>query len=206
VVDYEKSYENYKKYIFEFFESKGYEIDVYFTTNILNEVDRKKICKTYNPISCEFIENETNFINSRNNKLDKVIDLCIGSGIAYDLVLITRFDLLFQADFEKSNIEMDSFNLVSTLEKPFLICDNFYLFPYTYLETFSTLVKKHITSNFHYIQEDLYHAIGETSVNYILDESCYIRDLSFYKIVRTPYVTPIVKTQVNPNRFKIILS
>jgi hypothetical protein len=202
VIDYENSYENYKKFIFDFFESKGYEIDVYFTTNILSKEDQTKICKIYNPIACEFIENEENFIKSRNNKLDHVIDLCIDSGIEYDLILITRFDLLFQKDFETSNIQFDLFNLVSTLERPYLICDNFYLFPYRYLKPFSGLVKNRLKSNFHYIKMDLYRMIGETSVNYILDESCLVADLSFYKIVRTPYVKPIVKTQANQVRFK----
>jgi hypothetical protein len=49
-VDYENSYENYKKFIFEFFISKGYDIDVYFTTNKLDEKDTKTICEKYNPV------------------------------------------------------------------------------------------------------------------------------------------------------------
>ena len=44
-IDYEKSYENYKEFIFNYFKSKGYEIDVYFTTNRLDEEDTKSICK-----------------------------------------------------------------------------------------------------------------------------------------------------------------
>jgi len=185
-IDYEKSYENYKKFIFEFFESKGYDIDVYFTTNILSEVDKQKICKLYNPVECDFIENKNNNIKSRNVKLDRVIDLCIDSGIAYDLILITRFDLLFKKDFETSNIKLDSFNLVSILERPCLICDNFYLFPFRYLQPFSSMVKKNMDSNFHYIQEVLYNVINKSSVNYILNEGRCIDYLSFYKIVRIP--------------------
>ena len=65
------------------------------------------------------------------------------------------------------------------------------------------MVKKQLKSNFHYIQRDLYRLIGEASVNYILDERCTVSDLSFYKIVRTPYVKPIVRTPVPPSRFKI---
>ena len=99
-VDYEKSYDNYKKFIFDFFKNKGYDIDVYFTTNILEDNDRKNIIKRYNPISCNFIDNYGTRYKSRNMKLNDVINLCLKSGIKYDLILITRFDLLFQKDFK----------------------------------------------------------------------------------------------------------
>ena len=115
LIDYEKSYENYKQYIFEFFKRKGYDIDVYFTTNALNDADRSEICKKYNPVHCNFIHNHPHHIIGRNSKIINVMDLCLESGNAYDLVLITRFDLLFQKDFNKSNIHFDKFNMVSLL-------------------------------------------------------------------------------------------
>ena len=127
-VDYEKSYENYKQFIFDYFESIGYDIDIYFTTNILHDENKKKLCEKYKPIKYNFIENKTDNIKSRNEKLDNVIDLCLNNGLIYDLILITRFDLLFQKKFDESNINFDKFNIVSILEKPDLICDNFYLF------------------------------------------------------------------------------
>jgi len=184
IVDYEKSYENYKKFIFDYFLNKGYDIDIYFTTNILSDKDKTEICEKYKPMKCNFIENGENNIQGRNNKLNNVIDLCIESGITYDLILITRFDLLFLKDFNKSNIDFDKFNLVSTLESPTYICDNFYLFPYKYLKQFSNFVKKNLKNNFHYIQEDLYNEFTIESVNYILNEKCRVEKLSFYKIVR----------------------
>lgn len=183
-IDYEKSYENYKKIIFDYFENIGYDIDVFFTTNILDNKNEKKICEIYKPIKYNFIE------KARHEKLNNVIELCINSRITYDLILITRFDLLFQKNFSESNIDFDKFNLVSILEKPHLICDNFYLFPYKYLKIFSKIVKETIireNSNvcaFHNIQKHLYHELGINSVNYILNENCFVYQLSFYKIVR----------------------
>ena len=187
VIDYEKSYENYQKYIFDFFKSKGYDIDVYFSTNILNDIDRKKICETYNPVKCNYIEDIT--VNTeqdnnlaRNTKFDNVLDLCIQSGITYDLILITRFDLLFKKDFNQSNIDLDKFNLVSILERPNLVCDNFYLFPYNFLEKFSIISKKYLYKRFHDIQSDLYDSFKRENVNYILNEGVLVKDLSFYKV------------------------
>lgn len=183
-VDYEKSYENYKKFIFDFFENKGYDIDVYFTTNILDNKDKKKICEKYKPIKYNFIKNDKNIKKSRNQKLNNVIDLCLNSGFTYDLILITRFDLLFQKEFDKSNIDFDKFNIVSILERQNLICDNFYLFPYKYFQIFSNIVKQNLNKSFHCIQKDLYNKLNITSVNYILNENRKIKSLSFYKIVR----------------------
>ena len=188
-IDYEKSYENYQRYIFDYFRSKGYDIDVYFSTNVLYDKDRIKLCEKYKPVKCNFIENipvinskDNNY--SRNIKIDNVIDLCLESGITYDLVLITRFDLLFKKDFNESNIQLDKFNLVSILEEPDLICDNFYLFPYKYLGKFSIICKNNLNKSFHNIQNELYNIINIENINYILNEHVLIPNLSFYKIVR----------------------
>jgi len=185
VIDYKNSYENYKKFIFDFFSNKGYDIDVYFTTNMLDDTDKKEMCQKYKPIKYNFIENDEDPIKSKNNKLNNVIDLCLESGFTYDLILITRFDLIFKKDFDKSNINFDNFNLVSILEKPHLICDNFYLFPYKYFQIFSNIVKKNINKSLNLIQNELYYKININSVNYILNENRLVWNLSFYKIFRT---------------------
>ena len=42
-VDYNNSYENYQKYIFDYFKNKGYEIDVYISTNILSDINKEDL-------------------------------------------------------------------------------------------------------------------------------------------------------------------
>jgi hypothetical protein len=198
-VDYENSYENYKKFIFEFFISKGYDIDVYFTTNKLDEKDTKTICEKYNPVKYNFLENKGNHIVSRNLKLINVIELCMESEIVYDLILITRFDLIFQKNFSETNIQLDKFNLVSVLEFPYVICDNFYLFPYQYLEPFLKIAKNNLYNSFHSIKNELYEIINDNSISYILNENCHVSNLSFYKIFRT-IVLPKKETWVTPKK------
>jgi hypothetical protein len=198
-IDYEKSYENYKKFIFDFFIRKGYDIDVYFTTNYLDEADTKTICEKYNPKKYNFMENVGNQVISRNSKLINVVNLCLESKKSYDLILITRFDLLFQKNFSESNIQFDKFNLVSMLEKPNFICDNFYLFPYKYLETFLNIAKNNLNNRFHDIKNELYQKINPKYINYILNENCYVEKLSFYKIVRT-VVVPKKEMWVTPKK------
>lgn len=185
LIDYNESYNNYKKYIFDFFKNKGYDIDIYFSTNLMNNEDKQEIINKYQPLKYNFIKNNKDKIKSRNIRLNHVIDLCLTSKIEYDLVLITRFDLLFKKDFENSNIDYDKFNLVSILQRPELICDNFYLFPYKYLIIFSNIVKKNLSKSFHRIQKDLYEKFNIENINYINNENCVIAALSFYKIIRT---------------------
>jgi hypothetical protein len=175
------SYENYKKYIFEYFNDLGYEIDVYFATNNINEEKLSELLIKYNPVEYEMLNCEDHYSVSRNKKLKAVVECCINKNIKYDLVLITRFDLIFKKKFSETNMNLNKFNLVSSLEKDYLICDNFYLFPYTLLENFYELIKKNINNNFHLIQSDL-EKISE--INFILDENCSVADLSFYKISR----------------------
>lgn len=184
VVDYEKSVENYKTHIYKYFEERGYEIDVYMATNPLSLSLENKLCQTYKPVDYCLVENGSNHYNSRNKKVKSVLEICINYEREYDLVLMTRFDLMFQKDFNKSNIHLDKFNLVSILEQPTYICDNFYLFPYKYIHDFLKIVDLNIDKCHHFIQDQLYSTFGESNFNYILNEKTFIRNLSFYKIVR----------------------
>ncbi len=184
IIDYKYSYDNYKEYIYKFFNNKGYDIDTYFSTNISNPEIQSELINKYNPIKYNFIRNKTNNNFSRNEKFKNVIELLLSENKIYDLVLITRFDLLFNIDFNESNIKFDKFNLVSILEKPNLICDNFYLFPYKYINNFYNVVNKNINISFHFIKNDIDNINGKSFVNYILSENTYIAYLKFYTIVR----------------------
>lgn len=135
-VDYNNSYDNYQKYIFEYFTNKGYDIDVYISTNILFDKDKDELLNKYKPIKYSFIETK-----DKNKKINDVVDLCINEGKEYDIILITRFDLLFQKDFANSNIQFDKINIVSILEKPEYICDNFTYFHISISKIFRRLLK-----------------------------------------------------------------
>jgi hypothetical protein len=180
-IDYKMSYDNYKIYIYEHFTSLGYDIDVYFTTNEMDDKHKEEIINIYNPINYDFISDCSNIITSRNTKLINSLKLCMNSNIEYDICLVTRFDLLFQ---QKIPIDLDLnnlFYLISTLEKPHYICDNFYLFPYKYLNDFYKIANKNINIMFHFIKNDF---LQICDIHYIKDEKCKISGLTFYKINR----------------------
>jgi hypothetical protein len=191
-IDYNNSYDNYQRYIFDYFKGKGYSIDVYISTNKLNsDDDIAEIIDKYKPVKYRIADDNDNgeddkdYIISRNKKLESAIDLCIEGGGEYDLVLITRFDLLFQKDFADSNIQFDKMNIVSVLERPNLICDNFYLFPHKYLKDFQQVIRKCANINHRNIKNDLEKI---APINYILNENRDISELSFYKIAKTSYI------------------
>jgi len=206
------NYENYQEKIFDYFLEKGYEIDVYFTTNDnIDDIDKNKLINAYKPINYKFMgkdRDSTTDINrkkrwsakmasqqsnwdskwgakmdSKHSKLINVLEMCLDSKIDYDLVLLTRFDLIFKDNFNESNIKLDKFNIVSVLESPQYICDNFYLFPFKYLREFLELLK-----DFRGCFKG-YHAIGgviekrlNTKMNIIKNEKTKVVDLTFYKI------------------------
>lgn len=186
IVDFRKSTDNYKKYIFDYFKNLGYEMDVFISTNkIENREIYNSLIETYKPI--KIIENDNFGDNweSRSFKLKNGIKLCYKyskeNSINYDLCLITRFDLMFMKSFTKDNLDLNKMNIVSELESPGFICDNLYIFPFIYIKQFYKALKTNKIH--HYIREEILKFI---EINYIYNENKLVRDLSFYKIVRTP--------------------
>lgn len=188
IIDYKKSVENYKKYIFDYFKNKGYDVDIFFSTNPPTTTkDEKELIETFNPVNYTFVNNEKSNYLSKQTKLCSVIKLCLDSNITYDNVLLTRFDLLFKKDFDSVNIDMNKFNLVTILEKSIVVCDNFYIMPYKMLDIFYKIIKN--KSRTHYIKEDLEKLIGEDLINYIDPfpddaKGRKIKHITFYEIVR----------------------
>ena len=197
LVDWKLSYENYKKYIFEYFEKNNYDCDVFFCTNKngLSKNSKEQLIKYYNPVNYMLTEEYDNHYNnyiSRNDKVKKVIELCLSSNNKYDHVLITRFDLDFKKNFSECNFDFNSFNIISqTGEKT--ICDNFYFMPFNLLKSFHKVTADNLTRSFHYMKDNIIKTVGP--INYILNENKFVQNLSFYNFVRTnlhksPYNLP----------------
>jgi len=186
-INYKRSLENYKKYIFEYFESKGYTIDVYISTNEVSEEVKKQLIEDYRPIKIitnRFITKKKkrfNVFKNRNFKFKNLINL-IDNDNYYDNFLITRFDLLFQIDFKDVNIKLDKLNIVSILEKNKFICDNFYLMSNVNFYNFKKIINnKGIFYNSHLLKKILENNFD---INYLFNEFKLVGQLNFYKIVR----------------------
>ena len=190
------NYENYQEKIFDYFLGKGYKIDVYFSTNdTMNDIENNKLINAYKPINYNFIDENLypvvpNYsgatptkMASKHRKVENVLEMCLDSKIDYDLVLLTRFDLIFNDNFNESNIKLDKFNIVSELEQRGVICDNFYLFPFKYLREFLEIAKDFRTTlkGYHVMRGAIEKRLN-TKINMIKNEKKRVEDLTFYKI------------------------
>lgn len=189
-VDYRKSLDNYKKYIFEEYQNMGYQIDLFFATNEMNDNNIKnQLIADYNPKKYMFIDiNNVSTTYSKNYKLLKSMELCLEysneTKTTYETCIITRFDLIFTKKFSLCNIKYDTINIISILESPRVICDNFYLMPFSMLQQFCQVVEETINISGHNIEQNIKKKLNIERINFIYSERELVEKLSFYKIMR----------------------
>lgn len=173
-IDYRYSIDNYREFIYNYFQSIFDEIDTYICTDKSPMLDQ--LILDYHPKKINIMEKH------RNQKIISVIDLCLNSNIVYDTILITRFDLLFNKKFDTVNIDYSTINIVTQLERS-AIDDNLYILPFDKLSLFKQIVVSHKSDNLHFIKDKVMKCFP--SINYLYNESGKIvKNLSFYKIVR----------------------
>jgi hypothetical protein len=191
-IDYQKSLNNYREYIFNHFENIGYIVDVFFATNDdIPDFKKRELISDYQPVAPAFVKDDLNdYTYSRITKVRTVLELCRSNHNRYDHVILTRFDLIFKDKFDQSNIDYKRLNFVSILEQPDFLCDNFYLFPYSLLDKFIKVVGKvynpHRTKyqrhSMHFCMKQFKEHFEE--FNFIKNEKCCVHKLSFYSIKR----------------------
>ena len=192
-VNFTKSVKNYKTHIYKYFIELGYDIDVYMVTNILPHTIKTQLESTYRPVNVIYVEShlelrsktETNVL--KNEKWLKVMELVLGNQQSYELIILTRFDLMFQIPFETANIQLDKFNIVSELERPGIICDNFFIFPFRFLKPLFSKMKTFLnakpTNMIHHSLE-IIKSIPDIQINFIKNEGVKVAQLTFYKLWR----------------------
>ena len=194
-IDYRKSLENYRKYLFEYFESLGYQIDVYLATYDSKMINQLK--HDYQPKEVRLIEHLYatgdlwyNLLvgrQSRHNCIKACLEMIINSQQAYDHILLTRFDLIFCKPLSSVSIDCNALNIVSILESREVICDNFYLFPGKYSQKLLTKLKERDGGSYEDNNYD-YHAFEPLflevfpKINFMTNECRKAEYLSFYKI------------------------
>ena len=97
-------------------------------SNIINE-----IVDYYNPVEIVIIEDT---LNHRISKIIKGLEII--QKYQYEYICITRFDIYF---LKKIVLNYDMLNIFSNLEKINHYDDNFYFFPFKYLNTFINIFK-----------------------------------------------------------------
>lgn len=181
-IDWKLSLKNYKENILSFFNDDM--IDIHICTNDISKYHQKEIYKDFTPKTATFISDECcQGCYPRNSRIKSVVNQCLNYNQEYDLVVITRFDLFFEIKLIDMIIDIEKFNLITTMQNE-CICDNFYLFPFKFLDPFLSIVQKNLYTHksFHFIRNDI-ESISD--INFMFDEKKDIKLLSSYKIVRS---------------------
>lgn len=185
-IDFRKSVENYKKYLFDYFEKQQCYVDVFCSTYISNIIP--ELVKIYCPkkiITCDFINSGKNHSKFRKERLVNGLKIAIETNNNdYNWYLLTRFDLYFLKQLEELNILNNQLN-ISYRSKLGADCgfddDNFYLIPqniaYKCLEIFANHPSDIWMHELHKYAKDL-------KINYMIDGCYWSHESPLYKIIR----------------------
>lgn len=197
-IDYKNSIDNYNEYLFDYFKKLGYNIDIYLSTNNVNETIKKDILEKYKPIKYNFLIDAEDSFSSKdagwNEKqcfkpkqkkniigIELLKGYCQNKKKPYDLVLFTRFDLLFNIFFHEKyvNIDINAMNIISKIDNGF-VCDNFFLFPYKLLDIFEKSIR---AKDFNHDIDKFFNRYNIT-INFIYNQPCnpFVHQLEFYTI------------------------
>jgi hypothetical protein len=164
-IDYRYYVKNIKTYLFNLGD-----IDVYAVTNDSPIVH--DLVKFYNPVKMCIMDDT---VNRRISKTWRGLELIRDSGLTYDYVCITRFDIYFMKPIE---LNYEKINVFSHLEVLKCIDDNFYfmpwsLFPY-FMSVFDTIKDNGDCCASHHLKID--------NVHYICNEKDFVHNLTSFKL------------------------
>lgn len=166
-----QKYTNNIKNLFKDFKTKDY----YIVTN--NSPIQNKLYNNYDPKIILYTQ------GGRDHKVLTILKYLRDRDDKYDFVAISRIDIFYMIDLY--NIDTEKINIISILEKPDLICDNFYLFPYKYLDKMINIfqnIKGYSTHNkipSHGLRNIFQKTMG---VNYLKNENTDVWNLTSYYI------------------------
>jgi hypothetical protein len=143
---------------------------VYAVTNnspIINDIH-----KFYNPIQLCIMEDT---LNRRISKTWRGLQLIKESGIAYDYIYITRFDIYFIKPIE---LNYEKINVFSQLEVLRCVDDNFYFMPWSqfsyFMSVFETISNDENSCAAHHLQFN--------NIHYICNEKDFVHKLTSFKL------------------------
>jgi hypothetical protein len=135
------SFISIKKNIIDVIKEQGHEIDIFISTYDCNACDY--LIELYKPVSSYkfdsmYMSSNYRFTSQVNHYL-KLVDLIniyeINNKIEYDIVITTRFDIIFNCPYNNLPILYDKFN--TTIKHVSGNCDdNLWIFPRKYLNIF----------------------------------------------------------------------
>lgn len=179
-VDYSKSLENNKKFIFDHFNISDYYSSTYFSSKVQNLINHFN----FENLKLNKLINERNKnVVLRNNRFNEVIKMILDSKKIYDLVILMRYDLIFFHNIIDLNINLEKVNVVCKNkcgDIHDLADDNFYIIPYNLLESF------HKKINSLEVHESSHEYNRYIDMHYMSDAALYSHEYTAFKINRLP--------------------
>jgi len=175
-VDYKKSIENYKEYLFE-----NNNVDVFYHTYYSNGLDIDDINREYKPKA---------YAISKDNELSKIpvvqkYQSCINSLISvlnifndyymrkqphYDYVIVTRFDLLFKIHLHDLPLEKNKFMISCMTESKLLMDDNFFISDFPFFKKYlKVLCNRDNSKMLHFDYGPIRDILGKDKVKILID-------------------------------------
>jgi len=157
----------------------GHEVNLYLSTEDITQ----ELLDFYNPK--KYVDTKlVPFIHTEFRILNKLIYLVnVMENEDLDLVIITRFDIIFFNSLSSLNIDYNKFNFLFREKNHFydgrgFTCDNLYVFPKHMLSTFkeSFLDPTNPTNKGHFHDQvylPLKKRIGEENIHFIDENECY---------------------------------
>lgn len=126
-----KFYINHQKHLWSWLENSGHSYDFYIAS-YKNE-EEAWLKKAYEPKGMKLVKEFCwDQADCKRKRFLDGCDLIMNSGVEYDFVVATRFDILFTTSISKYRIDLETLN-VPWVSESGTVCDNLWIFPAKYL-------------------------------------------------------------------------
>jgi len=204
-IDYRHSLDNYRKVLINHFIKEGYQIDFFISTYHSNI--EKDLMIDFAPKKYAFTMFKPGMSNhtGRNMHFTNVLNLAktysIQNKFNYDLVIATRFDMMFKRSLSDSRILYDKFNISFMLEHMNLpaedlprIDDNLYIFNGRFLSPLLLALSQFNQNiSYHLVYKYITRVINKNDINFMLNGNVFMRDNPIYYLVRNRRETVVNK-------------
>lgn len=170
---YKKTLKSFQKHITNDLDKNEIKYDLYGSIKASPYLEENKdFVKDFEFIEYIFNEDTTQF-----DDIVTGLELIKSYNINYDLVLITRIDLLYKNFITKWNYNENKFNFCwkEALEKSWS-CDNIYIFPFKYIDTIINLYKinsKHFNNKYfaqNILSKQIKKNLGTENIHYMTEK------------------------------------
>lgn len=159
---YKQYKRNIQRYIYNTFESMGYEVDTFVCTS--ESEDRGELLRDYAP-KCHMVTEEPDKIEIIKMLIKYISD----TGENYNMVCLTRFDIYFLGDIKIHSDKLNIFSKVLGPKGEELVDDNLYVFPARMLrELLDAMIANELEKRF--------------QINYIKNELKRVEELTSFRL------------------------